>query len=193
MGGSIQFTGSAENGAPPYVYHWNFGDGNSSSEQNPTYSYNAKGNYTVILSVTDAEDITINDHTWAKINGDNTAPSIPEINGEIQGKPRVVMNFTVESTDIDGDTLFYFIDWGDETNSSFGPYASGDIITVTHIWSKKGTYVVRCKAQDVFGAESDWGTLDIKIPISVSYDFLLNFFGRFPYAFSFLRLLLGLS
>jgi len=186
----VQFTGSADNGVPPYTYDWDFGDGSSSSQQNPSHSYGTMGNYSVVLSVTDASDITISDHTWAKIIGDNTAPTTPEITGEIQGKPRVIMNFTVMSTDPDGDTVSYIMDWGDETNSSCGPYASGEIITVTHTWSKKGTYVIRCKARDMNGAESEWGTLQIKIPTIVSSTLFLKFFGRFPCLFPILRYLL---
>jgi hypothetical protein len=161
---AISFTGSATGGTSPYTWSWDFGDGNTSFEQNPTHSYNTKGNYTVILSVTDAEDITIHDQTWALITGDNTAPDAPVINGTIKGKPRIEMNFTVMTTDPNGDKVFYYIDWGDETNNSWiGPYASGDILTVSHIWSKKGMFIVRCKAKDVFGAESDWGTLQVNI------------------------------
>jgi PKD repeat protein len=190
----IQYTGSAENGVPPYEYQWDFGDGNSSSQQNPTHSYAVNGNYTVVLSVTDATDITIQDRTWATINGDNAAPSTPEITGKIQGKPHVMMNFTITSTDPDDDNLFYVVDWGDETNSSVGPYASGDIISVTHAWSTKGTYVVRCQARDIAGAESDWGTLSVKIPFTIGQpvgSFLEWLFERFPHTFPFLRHFLG--
>jgi hypothetical protein len=192
IGETIPFTGSAENGAPPYTYHWEFGDGESSEEQNPTHSYDAKGNYSVVLSVTDASDITIRDHTWAVITGNNTPPGIPKINGTVKGKPRVEYNFTVVSIDTDGDDVTYIIDWGDSTNSSNGPYSSGEIITVTHVWSEKGTYLVRCKARDVNGAESDWGTLSIKIPTVISYHPFFKFLDRFPQMFPFLRYLFGL-
>jgi len=37
---------------------WNFGDNTASSEQNPIYEYNAAGNYTVILTVSDANNCT---------------------------------------------------------------------------------------------------------------------------------------
>ena len=170
IGEMIQFTGSAENGAPPYSYQWDFGDGDISNEQNPIHSYDAKGNYTVVLSVMDADGITISDHTWAKINGDNTAPNTPEINGTIQGKPRVEYNFTVVTTDPDGDNVYYYIDWGDETNSGWiGPFPSGEEIAQSHAWSKKGTYTIRCKAKDVSGAESDWSTLEVIMPLNYGY------------------------
>jgi hypothetical protein len=193
VGETIQFTGLAENGVPPYTYYWDFGDGATSNEQNPTHSYDNKGNYTVVLSVTDTTDITISDQTWALITGNNTPPGIPEINGTAKGKPLVEYNFTFVSTDPEGDNVNYFIDWGDNTTSGWiGPNQSGDEIIQPHTWSKKGTYIVRCKAKDVFGLESDWGTLDIKIPIVVPYNLFFKFLDRFPHLFPFLRYLLGL-
>ena len=39
------------------IYNWDFGDGNESSEESPTHTYDNVGNYTVTLSVSDAEQI----------------------------------------------------------------------------------------------------------------------------------------
>ncbi len=36
----------------PYMWFWDFGDGNSSTLQNPTHTYAQSGNYTVSLSIT---------------------------------------------------------------------------------------------------------------------------------------------
>jgi hypothetical protein len=189
---TIQFTGSAENGAPPYEYHWDFGDGDTSLIQNPTHSYDKKGNYTVVLTVTDANDITIHDQTWALIHGENSPPDTPEINGTAKGKPLVEYNYTVVSNDIDGDEVYYFIDWGDETNSSWmGPYLSGEPIIQPHTWSKKGTYTIRCQAKDGSGAESDWATLQVRMPTFLSFHPLMQFFERFPHLFPLLRYLFG--
>jgi chitodextrinase len=52
---TIQFSGSAEGGIKPYNWSWDFGDGNSSTEQNPEHAYNATGTYTATLTVTDDE------------------------------------------------------------------------------------------------------------------------------------------
>ncbi len=49
----LQFTGEAFGGTPQYQYHWDFGDGNTSEEQNPTHIYTHRCNYTAILTVTD--------------------------------------------------------------------------------------------------------------------------------------------
>jgi PKD repeat protein len=49
----VYFTGSASGGSSPYSYRWTFGDGGSSTSQNPSHTYSAAGNYTATLTVTD--------------------------------------------------------------------------------------------------------------------------------------------
>ncbi|WP_329056243.1 PKD domain-containing protein [Amycolatopsis sp. NBC_01488] len=52
---TVSFTGSATGGLAPYAYSWNFGDGSAASTaQNPGHTYNAAGNYTATLTVTDS-------------------------------------------------------------------------------------------------------------------------------------------
>jgi hypothetical protein len=55
VGESIQFNGSIIplTGQPPYQYHWNFGDGESSTQLNPTHEYTKAGEYTYTFTVTD--------------------------------------------------------------------------------------------------------------------------------------------
>ncbi len=54
QGETVIFSSSLTNGTSPYNYNWNFGDGNSSTEVNPTHLYNIFGIYTVTLTVTDS-------------------------------------------------------------------------------------------------------------------------------------------
>ena len=65
---SIQFEGSAEGGEPPYSFHWDFGNGNTSDEKDPVYTYDEPGVYEVILTVTDSAKDTAIDETTATIN-----------------------------------------------------------------------------------------------------------------------------
>jgi outer membrane protein assembly factor BamB len=51
----IAFTGSVIGGLPPYSFHWDFGDGGTSSEQNPSYHYETVGRYTATFSIVDGE------------------------------------------------------------------------------------------------------------------------------------------
>ena len=57
----IQFYGNATGGLPPYEWHWDFGDGSTSNEQNPKHSYSKAGNYIAKLTVTDSEGNKAND------------------------------------------------------------------------------------------------------------------------------------
>ena len=65
----VDFTASAQNGTTPYTYAWNFGDGNTSQDQNPSHIYNTAGSFEAVVTATDAEliqatsksDITVYD------------------------------------------------------------------------------------------------------------------------------------
>ncbi len=51
----VQFASEAFGGTPPYTsFHWDFGDGNTSLDQNPTHIYTRRDNYTAVLIVMDS-------------------------------------------------------------------------------------------------------------------------------------------
>lgn len=52
-GKTIEFTGDVSKGTSPYEYKWDFDDGSTSTEQNPTHSYSEDGTYTITLEVSD--------------------------------------------------------------------------------------------------------------------------------------------
>lgn len=58
-------------------YLWNFGDGNTSTQANPFYTYNAAGNYNVSLIVTDNDGMEGSENTTAFISdgGGCSAPA----------------------------------------------------------------------------------------------------------------------
>jgi outer membrane protein assembly factor BamB len=51
----IQFSGTIYGGVLPYSYFWEFGDGTTSTDENPTHTYGHRGNYTATFTVTDAD------------------------------------------------------------------------------------------------------------------------------------------
>ena len=84
--------------------------------------------------------------------------------GPAQGKPGIKYECTIQTIDPEDQELYYYIEWGDGTYEDwFGPYASGEEITANHTYEERGTYTIKAKARDEKHAESDWGTLIIKI------------------------------
>ena len=140
--------------------------------------------------------------TWefATGNGVNQPPATPTISGPLIGKIGNTYNYTFTTTDPEGSNVFYYIDWGDATNSSWiGPYQSGEQILVSHTWTKRGIYTVKAKAKDLYGAESDWGSQKIIMPSDTIQtplrliQFFERLFERFPHTFPIIRLILGHS
>ena len=94
------------------------------------------------------------------------APTKPTISGSKEGIPGNEYIYKIASEDPDGDDdVYYYIDWDDGTNTGWlGPFISGEEIDVNHTWANKGIYVVKAKAKDLSGAESDWGKLTVTMP-----------------------------
>jgi parallel beta-helix repeat protein len=109
----LQFTGSASGGFTPYTYHWDFGDGNTSEEQNPIKTYYAVGNYSVSLTVTDGYDDISANTTRVTIK-----PFLVDIHGPYSGYVNQSVQFT-GSLIGDGGTPEYtwLWDFGDGTTS----------------------------------------------------------------------------
>ena len=106
----------------------------------------------------------------------NDSPDTPSIDGPTSGKAGSVYKYTFETTDPDSDDVYYYIDWGDETFEEWiGPYDSGEQVIVNHGWSEQGAYTIKAKAKDVYDAESEWGTLEIEMPISYNLPFFQFF------------------
>ena len=79
--------------------------------------------------------------------------------------------------------IYYFVDWGDNTNSQWkGSYKSGKEITLYHIWFEQGNYKIKVISKDTDGAESDWTELPVNMPRNKATisSLFLRFLERFP-------------
>jgi hypothetical protein len=125
----------------------------------------------------------------------NTKPNVPTINGDTSGKIKQPHTYNLTAVDSDGFNLSYFVDWGDNTTTDWTAFTpSGTTIQLTHTWTKKGDYSIKCKVEDRALNESAWTTLAVKMPYSNDIPrtpLLERLFERFPNAFPILRHLLG--
>jgi len=105
-------------------------------------------------------------YVFSKVS-ENQPPEIPAAPaGPSVGKKGVEYSFSAMTTDPDENNISYFFDWGDGENSSWiGPFPSGTTATATHAWSDERTYLVKVKAKDENGAETDWSPTH---PISIT-------------------------
>ena len=107
----VQFTDTSTD--IPTSWSWDFGDGTNSTEQNPTHTYDAAGNYTVTLTASNNK------------GSDSTSLEIVQVAGEppvagfsvdkTSGESPLKVNFTDESTN---SPARWFWDFGDGTNST---------------------------------------------------------------------------
>ena len=74
-------------------------------------------------------------------------PSSPTITGQANALVNTSENFTIKSTDPDGDDLVYEITWGDGLTDS-GVMVSGFEYSVSHSWKTPGDYVITARVKD---------------------------------------------
>ncbi|MCK4429753.1 MAG: PKD domain-containing protein [Candidatus Aminicenantes bacterium] len=174
-----------------------FGPYPSGEEATATHAWDLGGDYHITAKAKDTHDV---EGEWSvpyPVRIGNQAPDAPAITGEINGEVDVEYEYTFNATDPEGDDVYYEIEWGDGTNiTDLGPYESGEEVVVNHTWSAKGTYTIKAKAKDIYGAESDWSTLEVTMPKNKPFNFNFPLISwlleRFPNAFPILRHMLGL-
>jgi PKD repeat protein len=129
------------------------------------------GNGSVVL------DITGPPHTLNVTIYGNLPPFVPDKpSGPTSGYTYAYLVFSTKTTDPDNpaDQIRYGWDWDDDNivDEWTDFYNSGETCNITHIWQQTGTYAVKVKAQDIYGAERGlpWSeTFSINITSSPSY------------------------
>ena len=127
-------------------------------------------------------------------NYSNQPPDTPIIDGPTSGKAGTEYEYTFSATDPNDHDVKYYVDWDDGTTEETTFHGSGEIVTLNHTWNKQRTYIIKAKAEDIFGESSNWSEFEVTMPRNKAFNFnLLEWlFERFPNAFPILKQLLGL-
>ncbi|MCX6663972.1 MAG: PKD domain-containing protein [Euryarchaeota archaeon] len=90
------------------------------------------------------------DETIAATPQSNNTPKKPNPpSGPTSGIANVEYSYSGNTTDPNGDNIYYLFNWGDGSNSGWlGPYPSGTTVEASHVWSYGGIYNVKLKAKD---------------------------------------------
>jgi hypothetical protein len=103
-----------------------------------------------------------------RINSPPYVPSQPS--GEDSGYLEVTYDYTTNTTDLNGDQIWYQFNWDDGTYTTVGPYDSGESGNASHAWSCPGTYTVKVRAKDNYTTWSDWSQpLNVTINERIRY------------------------
>lgn len=154
VGQEIRFTSQVTDPATPpltpYTYAWAFGDGGTSTEQNPTHTYAAAGTYTVVLSVTNnrgevgtkEKSLTVAAtpvNRRPAVTRVTVDPAVPEVGQEV--------TLTATAADPDGDPITgYEWEFGDGSE----PVAT-TVASASHTFATSNVFTVRVRARDATG------------------------------------------
>lgn len=162
---AVSFSGSVQGGTAPYVYDWEFGDGSGATGASVAHTYTSAGVYDASLTVASANGLSAYTAVLITATG-------PGVNSTASGGLRVTV--TTTSTEgvapftasflptVVGGTGPYTLTW------NFGDGSSLDTVTgtstVSHTYTKGGSYVVTVQAVDSKGAKASWSTQTQGVP-----------------------------
>ncbi|MFA6132482.1 MAG: PKD domain-containing protein [Phycisphaerae bacterium] len=139
---SVQFTDATTGGDPAYSYAWDFGDGWTSTAQNPSHVYAEAGSYVVRLVVTDS----LSRISRTLENIEITNPMTVAITAVLQpGSNPQTYDFTAAAANGTGPYTYAW-DFGD------GHTATG--ASVSHSYPKGGQYAASVAVVDALGHDT---------------------------------------
>ncbi|UJH69314.1 PKD domain-containing protein [Muricauda sp. SCSIO 65647] len=153
----VMFTGSNSTDDVGIVsYAWDFGDGGTSAEADPVYTFNTAGTYEVELTVTDGGGLTDTDTVTIQVTepGGNQAPEAVVSATPLSGQAPLEVSFIGSSSTDDVAVVSYLWDFGDgETSTEPDP---------THTFEFAGSFEVVLTVEDAEGL-TDTATVTIEV------------------------------
>jgi PKD repeat protein len=116
-GGNYSFTNNSTGNI--VNVNWNFGDGDTSTNVNPSHTFSANGDYIVVLTITDS--LSVNGYCFdyeAKLIHVTGVSASPTCNAGFSIIPDITSNYVYVFNSSYGTNLSYFWDFGDGNYSS---------------------------------------------------------------------------
>ncbi|MFA5331591.1 MAG: PKD domain-containing protein [Methanoregula sp.] len=139
---SVQFIDSSTN--TPTSWAWLFGDGGSSTEQNPVHTYRSEGEYTVTLTATNSDGSSTETQSgYIAVIKEDSAPVAGFVSTATTGSIPFSVQFVDSSTNNPSSWAW-----------SFGDGGTSDEQNPTHIYKKAGTFAVTLTATNSAGSNT---------------------------------------
>ncbi len=128
-------------------------------------------------------------------------PEKPTIAGPSTSKVGVRCEYRIRSVDPQNDDIYYEIKCSDCPVAHIVKTCcccSGEEILFTHCWDdfyqKNNPFVIKARAIDIHGHESEWETFNVEITINAknAYPFLNRFFQNYPVIYQLLTRLMNI-
>ncbi len=163
---SVDFTDqSLDGGSPITSWAWSFGDGGTSTEQNPSHTYTAVGSYSVSLTVTNAvgtASVTVPD--LISVLPVPVPPTADFSGTPTSGDAPLEVTFTDLSTAGSKPITDWLWDFGDTTTSAAA--------NPTHTYAGPGTYTVALSVETEDGDDTQIKTAYIVVsPVAPTAEF----------------------
>jgi PKD repeat protein len=145
---NVVFTDQSSNA--PTSWAWTFGDGGTSTAQNPSHTYTAAGNYTVALTATNGDGSDVETKTGYIVVTEPATPTPPV--AAFAGTPTsgdypLAVQFTDQSSNAPTSWAWTFGDGG--TSTAQNP---------SHTYTAAGTFTVVLTATNTYGSDAETKT-----------------------------------
>ena len=156
---TVEFCGDNSWDPDGYIvsYQWNFDDGTTSDIPNPTHEFPLNDAYNVRFSVVD-NDGNMDTLFCNIIIQEQSPPDTPDApSGQTDALTGNTYVYTVVTLDPEGDDIQYGWNFDDGGSIQWSEwYSSDESCSMSHTWNSLGTHLVRVKARDIWGGESNW-------------------------------------
>jgi PKD repeat protein len=133
------------------------------SSNKASFTWTTTAPHAVYAQARDSKGAESNWSSYYTINitRPNGAPPKPQIAGNRSVEVGKSLSLRAWSLDPDGDAVSYIYDWGDGNTTSVA--ASENQVSASHTWDEAKIYIVRVKAEDTDGNESEWSETEINV------------------------------
>jgi PKD repeat protein len=136
---TVNFSGSASGGTSPYTYSWAFGDGGSSTSQNPSHTYQSASTYTATLTVKDNATATASKSVTITVTSPTSPLTANASASPTSGQVPLSVSFTGSAS---GGTSPYTYSW------AFGDGGTSTSQNPSHTYSSSGTFSATLTVKD---------------------------------------------